>query len=202
MNDDAPAAAPTIRPFRKSDAGLMVSHFVRQTRESGQRGLPHFAPRLEVDHDEVRSALERRLATPLDEPDWGRAFVLVVPEEEVPPTSSPTSSGARFGERIVGHVDMRGGRLRSEMHRATLGLGIERAYHRRGLGRALCERAIAFARDEAHVTWVDLHVFEPNAPARALYRGLGFEERGNYEDAFRLPDGVIVGDIHMVLRLR
>jgi len=194
---DVPAALPssgepTIRPFRRSDAGLMVAHFVRQTRESGKAGLPHFAPRLEVDRDEVRAGLERRVDTPLDEPDWGRAFLLVVPEIEVPPG----------GDRVVGHVDMRGGRLRSEMHRATLGLGIERAYHRRGLGRALCQRAITFARDEANVAWVDLHVFEPNAPARALYRSLGFVERGLYEDAFRLPDGVIVGDVHMVLKLR
>ncbi len=192
MSDDSAVVAPAIRSFRRSDAGLLVGHFVRQTLESGKRGAPHFAPRLEVDRDEVRAGLERRVDTPLDEPDWGRAFILVVPEAEVPPG----------GERIVGHVDLRGGRLRSEMHRTTLGLGIERAYHRRGLGRALCQRAIVFAREEACATWIDLHVFAENAPARALYREIGFEERGAYEDAFRLPDGAIVGDVHMVLKLR
>jgi len=186
------ATSPTLRAFRRSDAGIVVAHFIRQTRESGQGGQPHFAPRLEIDRDEVRASLERRFDTPLGEPEWGRVFVLVVADEEDPPG----------GERVVGHIDFRGGRLRSEMHRTTLGLGIERAYHRRGLGRALCERGIAFARDEAMAAWIDLHVFAENVGARALYRSLGFEERGAIEDAFRLPDGVIVGDVHMVLKLR
>ena len=119
------ATEPQIRPFRRSDSGIMVAHFVRQTRESGRDGLPHFAPRLEVDRDEVRAALERRVDTPLDEPDWGRAFLLVVPEIELP----------RGGDRVVGLIDMRGGRLRA-------GLSVEFCADQHDLQRGPCIRAV------------------------------------------------------------
>lgn len=59
--------------------------------------------------------------------------------------------------------------------------------------------AITWARAEG-LRWLDLGVFADNAPARALYRQLGFVEVGTVPDAFRI-DGRSVEDVSMVLDL-
>lgn len=169
-----------------------MAHLGRNMAESGKDGAPHSAPRTHFDAEEMRSRIILQANTPLDEPAWERAWLAWAPTED---TTGPS-------ERVVGHVDLRGGRLRAELHRAVLGLGLERAFWRRGLGEKLTRTAIAWARDEAGLSWIDLFVFGENAPARALYRKLGFEERGTLEDAFRLDDGVVVSDVRMTLRLR
>lgn len=181
-----------IRPLRSSDVGAFVAHLVRQASESGKDGAPPFAPRSDFDRDEMRARIERQAATPLGDPSWERAWLVWAPDP----------ADRRGRERAVGHVDLRGGRLPAEMHRTVLGLGLERAYWRRGLGEQLVRTALAWAREQASLDWVDLFVFAENEPARALYRKVGFEERGTVEDAFRLPDGTVVGDVRMVLRLR
>src|SRR5262249_16983551 len=121
-----------------------------------------------------------------EEPLWGRAWLLV---QDQPP------------RRVAGHVELRGGRIRAELHRATLGMGIRRAFTGKGYGRALLERAIAWARDEAHLAWIDLGVFTGNDPARRLYDRFGFVEVGRRIDAFRTDSGVSIEDVQMSLAL-
>ena len=107
------------------------------------------------------------------------------------------------GELVVGHVELRGGRVPAELHRATLGMGLMRAFTAQGHGRRLCEVALRWARDTAELEWIDLGVFADNTPARQLYRRMGFVEVGVREDAFHLRDaGVAVDDVQMTLRLR
>lgn len=62
------------------------------------------------------------------------------------------------------------------------------------------QAAIAFARAAGSVVWVDLKVFGHNAPARALYKRLGFVETGMQADRFRIDEAVI-DDVSMSLRL-
>jgi RimJ/RimL family protein N-acetyltransferase len=107
------------------------------------------------------------------------------------------------GAQVVGHLELRGGRVPAELHRATLGMGILRAFTGQGHGRRLCEVALRWARDTAELDWIDLGVFAGNEPARKLYRRMGFVEIGVRADAFHLRDaGVAVDDVEMTLRLR
>lgn len=53
-----------------------------------------------------------------------------------------------------------------------------------GLGKRMLRLAVAFAREQLHARRVTIGVFEDNAPARACYRAIGFEElpeREQYE---------------------
>lgn len=184
--------AARVRPLRPSEIGAFVGHLARQMGESGKDGAPHSGPRTVIDRDETRARIERDACIPLGEPGWERAWLAWVPEGGDP----------QRRERVIGHVDLRGGRLAAEMHRAVLGIGIERSHWRRGLGERLLRTAIDWAGGEASLAWIDLFVFAENAPARALYRKLGFEERGTVEDAFRLADGTRVADVRMTLKLR
>lgn len=144
-----------------------------------------FAPSPTPSHWEIREACELRWARPLSEPLWGRAWLLLRDEGVV-----------------VGHVELRGGRIPAELHRATLGMGIERAHVGQGHGTRLLAEAIRWARSEAGLAWLDLGVFAGNEPARRLYERAGFATLGPRVDAFRLPDGTVITDVLMALDLR
>jgi RimJ/RimL family protein N-acetyltransferase len=183
-----PAGLPplTIRVARLdgTDPDAYALHMIEHMAESGRSGSPHFAISRTWARDEVRASFVGRLAKGLDEPLWGRTWLLVE------------------GRRVVGHVELRGGRVTAEMHRATLGMGILRAYTGQGHGQRLLETAVRWARTEAGLSFVDLGVFSGNAPARKLYERMGFVEIGLREDAFRLDAGPVIDDIQMALRLR
>jgi GNAT superfamily N-acetyltransferase len=166
-----------------SDPDVYARHVVAHMAESGREGAPHFAISRAFGREEVRDNLLMRLLRELHEPLWGRAWMLL--DEQ---------------ERAVGHLELRGGRVPAELHRATLGMGILAPYRRAGHGRRLVETAVAWARQEK-LAWIDLGVFAGNVPARRLYASMGFRELGTRLDAFRLEAGVAVDDVMMALAL-
>ncbi|MDQ3778125.1 MAG: GNAT family N-acetyltransferase, partial [Actinomycetota bacterium] len=60
-------------------------------------------------------------------------------------------------------------------------------YRRRGIGRALLEQAVAWAR-EVGVRKLELHVFPHNEPAIALYERFGFRREGLRAAQYRRGD--------------
>jgi GNAT superfamily N-acetyltransferase len=162
----------------------LVAHIGRHSRESGQGGDPIFRPRsFDAPIDEPATIERHRAgwAQGLDEPYWLRTW------------------GVVEGGEVRGHLDLHGGRLPSEFHRAMLGMGVERPWRGRGHGRALLAAAIAWARD-AQLAWLDLGVFAHNRRARKLYASVGFVEVGITHDRFRV-DGKLIDDVAMVLAL-
>jgi RimJ/RimL family protein N-acetyltransferase len=100
---------------------------------------------------------------------------------------------------VVGRVSIaRDGNPHSH-HVAELGLMVDAAERRRGIGTALMEEAIKWARG-AGVTKVELHVFPHNEPAIALYRKLGFHEEGHRQRHYRIG-GRYVDAILMAIHL-
>lgn len=168
----------------EADLPALVAHIDRHARESGNGGDPIFRPRaLDAPIDEPATIERHRTAwsLPLREPYWLRTWGLVL-------------DGA-----IRGHLDLHGGRLASEGHRALLGMGVERPWRGQGHGRALLAAAIAWAR-RAELAWLDLGVFAHNHRARALYAMVGFVEVGVTRDRFRV-DGIAIDDVAMALAL-
>jgi ribosomal protein S18 acetylase RimI-like enzyme len=161
------------------DLPALVAHIARHSRESGRDGDPIFRPRSsDAPIDELATIERHRIgwALPLDEPYWLRTW------------------GAIIGGEIRGHIDLHGGRLSSEFHRAMLGMGVERGARGQGLGSALLAAAIKW------LSWIDLGVFAHNERARALYRSVGFVEVGVMRDRYRV-DGVAIDDVAMALAL-
>ena len=80
-------------------------------------------------------------------------------------------------------------------HVADLGLMVSAGHRRKGVGWALLEQAVAWARD-TDVTKLELHVFPHNAPAIALYEKFGFVRegyrRGHYRRGDELVDAVLM----------
>ena len=73
------------------------------------------------------------------------------------------------------------GRARPLTRRAatwpTSGLMVAASHRRQGIGRALLERTVEWARASG-ISKLELHVFAHNTPAIALYESFGFEQRG------------------------
>ena len=179
-----------VRPAAPTDVARIVEHFFRHLDESGKSGSPHFGPPPTLSPAACLQRLTEGLSRSLDEPGWERTFLIVEPAVHNLDV-----------DKIVGHGELRTDGMPSRAHRAHLGMGIERAYTRRGYGPQMLARLLAFAREETKLTWIDLGVFMPNVPAQKLYQRFGFVETGRVEDMFRLANGVSVGDIQMTLRL-
>jgi GNAT superfamily N-acetyltransferase len=162
----------------------LVAHIARHSRESGQGGDLIFRPRSSDAPIDEPATVERHRAgwsQSLDEPYWLRTWGVVV------------------DGHIRGHLDLHGGRLPSEFHRAMLGMGVERPFRGRGHGRALLGAAIGWSRG-AGLAWLDLGVFAHNSRARKLYASVGFVEVGVTRDRFRV-DRAVIDDVAMVLAL-
>lgn len=170
-----------IRLMALEDVAGMLEHVARLWAEREQVRSRPFAHGTPLDRGPREQRLRELWPRPITEPGWMRTWGLIADGQ------------------IVGHCDLKGGHLASDLHRATLGIGLEPAYRDRGQGRVMCETAIVWARAQG-LAWIDLGVFGPNLRAQALYRKLGFVEVGVTKDRFRL-DGESIDDISMTLAL-
>jgi RimJ/RimL family protein N-acetyltransferase len=150
-----------------------------------------------------------RAATEADRLDVSRMFAAVAEERDGIATEPPVDVEARArsltlegsfvaeanGE-IVGmlHVE------RSRFGFGELGMAVARPWRGQGVGTALLEAAIEWAREEG-LHKLSLSVFPHNASAIALYRRFGFVEEGRRIKHFRRASGELWDAIDMGLLL-
>ena len=104
-------------------------------------------------------------------------------------------------DRIIGNIAIRRtGKGRKTAHRCSVGLAVVKEFQGCGLGTVLMEAAINFAKDAGY-EYMELGVVSGNAPARGLYKKMGFVESGCLPDAFRLDDGESFDEITMYKKL-
>jgi RimJ/RimL family protein N-acetyltransferase len=150
-----------------------------------------------------------RAATEADRLDVSRMFAAAAEERDGIATEPPVDVEARArsltlegsfvaeadGE-IVGmlHVE------RSRFGFGELGMAVARPWRGRGVGTALLEAAMKWAREEG-LHKLSLSVFPHNAAAIALYRRFGFVEEGRRIKHFRRASGELWDAIDMGLLL-
>lgn len=100
---------------------------------------------------------------------------------------------------IIGRLSLARDQHPASPHVADLGLMVAAGHRRRGVGRALLEQAVTWAR-AAGVRKLELHVFPWNEPAIALYESFGFLREGVRRGHF-LRDGEDVDAILMVFEV-
>jgi putative acetyltransferase len=91
---------------------------------------------------------------------------------------------AEDGGRVVGRLSLARDQHPASRHVADLGLMVASSHRRRGIGRALLETAVLWARD-ADVRKLELHVFPWNEPALRLYEEFGFVREGYRKGHYR-----------------
>ena len=102
---------------------------------------------------------------------------------------------AEAPEGLVGRLSVARDPHPASFHVADLGLMVAASHRRRGIGRALLQRAVDWARDNA-VAKLELHVFPDNEPAIALYESFGFLREGYRRNHYR-RDGEYVDAVLM-----
>ena len=100
------------------------------------------------------------------------------------------------GEDVVGRLSLARDPNPASRHVADLGLMVAASHRRRGIGRALLEQAVQWAR-AADVRKLELHVFPWNEAAIVLYERFGFEReglrRGHYNRGGEDLDAILMG---------
>lgn len=81
-----------------------------------------------------------------------------------------------------------------------MGMSVLSSHRRMGGGSLLLSSAIAWARSEPIIDWIDLGVFSDNPGAQALYFRHGFHILGRTPDRFRV-DGQSLDDISMTMNI-
>jgi RimJ/RimL family protein N-acetyltransferase len=91
---------------------------------------------------------------------------------------------------IVGRLSIGRDQNPASRHVADLGLMVAATHRRRGIGRALLETAVEWAR-ESDVRKLELHVFPWNTAAIALYENFGFVREGYRRGHYRRDDDYV-----------
>jgi RimJ/RimL family protein N-acetyltransferase len=91
---------------------------------------------------------------------------------------------AEVPDRIVGRLSLGRDPHPASRHVADLGLMVAVTYRRRGVGNALLEQAVEWAR-QAGILKLELHVFPHNEAAIALYERFGFRREGYRRGHYR-----------------
>ncbi|MEX2644900.1 MAG: GNAT family N-acetyltransferase [Gaiellaceae bacterium] len=97
---------------------------------------------------------------------------------------------------LVGRLSLSRDQHPSSSHVADLGLMVAAGWRRQGIGRALLEAAVEWARG-AGVRKLELHVFPHNGGAIKLYESFGFEREGYRKQHYRRSTGDYVDAILM-----
>lgn len=101
---------------------------------------------------------------------------------------------------IIGICTAKGGRRDASRGNVGVGLSVDAAWRGQGVGTALMERLIAWARETGFIWRIELDVFTHNTHAISLYQKLGFEIEGRRRKAY-FKDGAFVDAFMMSLLL-
>jgi len=107
---------------------------------------------------------------------------------------------AETADGIVGRLSVARDPHPASPHVADLGLMVAKRHRRLGVGRALMEQAVDWAR-AAGVTKLELHVFPHNLAALRLYESMGFEREG-YRKGHYIRGGTLVDAVLMAYEVR
>jgi len=130
----------------------------------------------EIDDDAVREMI-------LDLNDRGRGNYLV----------------AEHAGTVVGHAFLESLSLAVTSHVVRLTIAVHEGHQGQGVGRALMNELLGWARSNPHVEKVELQVRASNERAIALYRSLGFIEEGRKTRRLKLGPDDYRDDVYMAL---
>ncbi|PFG32424.1 GNAT family N-acetyltransferase [Sanguibacter antarcticus] len=105
------------------------------------------------------------------------------------------------GQQISGSAKMGANRPGRGGHVATASFLVDPPHQGKGIGRALGEHVVEWARKEGYRGIQFNAVVEVNRPAVHLWKSLGFEVIGTVPEAFDHPDDGMVGLHVMHLKL-
>ena len=175
-----------IESLEEKDFQHFFSYLDLQLKENGRDGAPLFQPQSRAKNGfprEREAGFVEGLSIAIGAPKWRRAWVY------------QESSGG-----MVGHIDLRGRPEPFTSHRALLGMGVRKEFRGQGIGTALVDHVLHWARSTGIIDVIDLEVLGNNEQAVRLYQRAGFDSLCRVEDMFRI-DGQSEPYVLMTKRL-
>jgi ribosomal protein S18 acetylase RimI-like enzyme len=165
----------TIRPARVDDAPVLAQ------AEREIAATPGFLVSLPAELTDDRFV--QKIAA-LDAADNGRFLV------------------AESAGQLVGHGMLDPLPLAAVRHVVHLTLAVHPGWQGQGVGRALLESLIDWARSAPALEKIELNVRSSNTAAESLYRKLGFTPIGRWQRRVQIAPGQYVDDIAMELLVK
>lgn len=104
--------------------------------------------------------------------------------------------------KIVGHAFLEPLHLKSICHVAQLSIGVHHGWQEKGIGTALMEELIAWAKQSATIEKIELNVRASNSRAIALYKKMGFVEEGRLRNRIKVNESHYIDDVLMALNVK
>ncbi|MDF3026299.1 MAG: GCN5-related N-acetyltransferase [Fluviicola sp.] len=108
---------------------------------------------------------------------------------------------AEFDGKLVGNINVDGNQRKILRHTAVFGMGMHKEWQGCGLGTAILNAAIDWAKNNSELEILFLQVYADNKAGLALYRKMGFVEHGRIPDFFK-QNGRYHDEISMHLSVR
>lgn len=109
---------------------------------------------------------------------------------------------AELDGKIVGHAFLEPLHLQSICHVAQLSIGVHHGWQEKGIGTALMEELIAWAKQSATIEKIELNVRASNSRAIALYKKMGFIEEGRLKNRIKVSKNHYIDDVLMALNVK
>lgn len=103
---------------------------------------------------------------------------------------------------IVGHAFLEPLHLKSVCHVAELSICVHSGWQEKGIGTALMEELIAWAKQSTMIEKIELNVRVSNNRAIALYKKMGFVEEGRLKNRIKTSQGSYIDDVLMALFIK
>lgn len=94
----------------------------------------------------------------------------------------------RIGDEVVCFGNLHADVRKRIAHSADVALAVKKKYWGIGIGKALMQTMIDFAKSNGKTEILHLGVRKGNTAAYALYQKMGFEEIGIYKNFFKIDD--------------
>lgn len=95
---------------------------------------------------------------------------------------------AQVKDKIVGMAYLVRGKFEKNKHVASLGITILKSYRQMGIGTAMMNHLLEWAKKQESLEKITLEVFLTNKPAINLYRKLGFEIEGVRKKQYKIGE--------------
>jgi RimJ/RimL family protein N-acetyltransferase len=141
-----------------------------------------FIPKLE---EEITLTLEQ-------EKEWIQSFLL---------KDNSLLLVAEYEGQIIGNIDLTGNSRKVMEHTAVIGMGMLKKWTNSGLGTALLNEVIHWAKENPILELIWLQVYTENELGMNLYRKMGFQEVGILPKFFK-HNGKYYDNLTMMRRVK
>lgn len=105
-------------------------------------------------------------------------------------------------KQIIGHALLVPLHLNFICHVGQLSIGVHKGWQEMGVGTALMQHLIDWAKQSGSIEKIELNVRASNTRAIALYRKMGFIEEGRLKNRIKINSGHYIDDILMALHTK